>query len=132
MNRGIKIGAFWALLFSSGCSRQPNDIFKAVFKEVPVSVQMLHGQDQYLTDCCLWLHFRIAKADLKKLMGSDYRPEPADFGKWKGVAPKGIEWWKPELLGDSALYYTKDSGKELEAMYINVGMTEVYYVNYNK
>jgi hypothetical protein len=130
MNRFIKIIILSAVMAGTGCNRDPKDIFAAVFDNVPKSVRLLHGKDQLLFDCCLWLHFKIDSTDLKKLIDDKYVLKNTDFDSWKGVLPPGTDWWKPEQLGASALYYTKDSEKTIEAIFTNPKMTEVYYVNY--
>jgi len=41
-----------------GCDqRSPEGIFVAIFDKKPKSLKLIEGQDQYLFDCCLWLHF---------------------------------------------------------------------------
>lgn len=118
-------------LFLGACSRTPKQIFKALFGEVPKSVVIIHGQDQEIFDCCLWLHFKISESDFNKLFNG-YSSEKLDYGKWTGVMPYVVTWWHPNTFKEKGIYFERKSEDErlVEGIYTNIEKTEVFYVNW--
>ena len=118
-------------LFQS-CNRTPNDIFVAIFGELPKSVKIHHGQDQYPLDCCIWLHFSVdEKEDYDRII-KQFEEEKLDYKKWKSVLPPNMDWWKPNKFGEKGTYMLRETEREIEGIYLNETKTEVFYVNYLK
>lgn len=126
-----KIWIVILVLFLVACSRSPKQIFQALFGKVRESVQIIHGQDQEIFDCCLWLHFKISESDFNQLF-NDYSPEKLNYGKWSGVTPYGVNWWHPQIFKEEGLYFEHKSEDErlIEGVYTNSKKTEVFYVNW--
>lgn len=113
------------------CSRSPNQIFRAIFEEIPDSVIILHGQDQLPLDCCLWLHFTISDIDYKKIT-RDYIKKELNYKKWTRVLPPEVDWWNPNKFESKGIYLEKTSQNErmIEGIYTNDKNKEIFYVNW--
>lgn len=99
-----------------------------MFHNLPESVTVYHSQDQAFLDCCIWLHFKIYKSDLRPLLDS-CKQQNVDFQKWKFAETP--EWWKPENLNGDVKYFTRteSNGRRTRNFYVNEDHTEVYYVD---
>lgn len=75
-----------------GCTRSPEAIFIAVFDEHPKSLVLIEGQDQYILDCCLWLHFKIEREDLEQILSKGFTSDEVDYTQWNSVSPQ-LDWW---------------------------------------
>ena len=120
------------LLIFQSCNRTPNDIFVAIFEELPKSVKVHHGQDQYPLDCCLWVHFSIDKKEDYNRIIKQFEEKELDYDKWKYVMPPNMNWWKPNKFGEKGIYMVRETETETEGIYLNEDKTEVFYVNYLK
>ncbi|GAB5551289.1 MAG: hypothetical protein Sapg2KO_08800 [Saprospiraceae bacterium] len=119
-----------SLILLSNCDRDPNKIYEAVLGEIPISVHVLNAQDQYVSDCCIWLHFEISKNDLRKII-VDFEEQEIKLWKWKSNNPPNMDWWKPDLMEGEILYFERRSTdfEVTEGIYTNDKFNEVYYVN---
>lgn len=117
-------------LFFSSCSRSPNQIFEAIFDEIPESVKIINGQDQLPLDCCLWLHFEISEDDFN-LITEDYIEIELDYERWTGVLPV-VDWWNPSKFKEEGIYLERESNdaRMIEGVFTNKKRTEVFYVNW--
>jgi len=132
MKKIIRIAFFIFIPFTfNSCSRSPENIFEAVFGEISETVQVKHSQDQLPLDCCIWLHFTIAKSDLTKII-NDFSESDLDYKKWKAVLPPKMDWWNPQKFKKKGFYLEKESDREIEGIYINQDKNEAFYVNWLK
>jgi hypothetical protein len=119
---------FLVISLSFACNRSSESIYEAMFKSRPESVVVFHAQDQAFLDCCIWMHFKIDKSDLRLLIDSCEQGN-VDFKRWTlAETPK---WWKPENLKGDVKYFTRtvSHGRRSRNFYVNSDYTEVYYVD---
>lgn len=129
--RQPKLNYLLLLLFVFGCT-SADELYDLSFNSsVPKSVKFYHSQEQYISDCCNWLHFKIDSADLNKVLQDGFQQQKVDFSQWQYmVPPEAKDWWHPETLGDSILYFERGKTKYLDVIFTTPQMTEVYHVHY--
>lgn len=113
------------------CSN-PTELWDLSFhKKVPKSVKFYNAQGQYISDCCNWLHFKIDSLDLNSILQNGFHQQEVDFSQWQNmVPPEAKNWWHPEKLGDSILYFEKETPQSRDIIFATPKKNEVYHVHY--
>jgi hypothetical protein len=131
--RQLKIGYLLILLMTFGCT-SGDELYKLSFKSSPPkSVKIYHSQEQYFSDCCNWLHLKIDSTDLNKILRNGFKQQENDFSQWQNMAPpEAKEWWHPESLGDTVLYFQRETERYRDIIFTTPNKDEVYHVHYYK
>lgn len=129
--RQLKPNYLLVLLFIFGCT-SADDLYNLSFNSYAhKSVKFYNSQEQYFSDCCNWLHFKIDSTELNKILQNDFQQQKVDFSQWQSkVPPEAEEWWHPETLGDSILYFMKETAKNRDIIFTTSKKNEVYHVHY--
>lgn len=110
-------------------ARTGNEIYEALF-EAPAQncVRVINNKDQIVPrlDCCIWLEFTTCPPELRRIIAQhpykstayapDYSPKPA--------------WFKPELLGDSAIavrHFNPDNPNRDQVLLFSKDSTHAFY-----
>ncbi|MEI6950838.1 hypothetical protein V9K67_26900 [Paraflavisolibacter sp. H34] len=131
--RLIKFSYVLCLSLLVGCT-SAEDLYNLSFESpVPKSVKFSHSQEQYFSDCCNWLHFEMDSSELNKLLQNGFLRQEVDFSEWQSmVPPEAKDWWHPEQLGDSILYFEKETENTRDILFTTPSKHEVYHVHYYK
>lgn len=121
----------FSLLMLAGCT-SADELYNLSFNSAtPKSVKFYNSQEQYFSDCCNWLHFKIDSTDLNKILETGFQQQKVDFLQWQSmVPPEAKGWWHPEKLGNSILYFKKETAKYWDVIFTTPMKNEVYHVHY--
>lgn len=114
-------------------ARTGKEIYIALFKKPDDDcVSVANYKDQYIPglDCCIWLEFSTCPKELNRII----KQEKYEFQKTSSAHinisgdSKKPEWWKPEQLGDSVLFFRHGyEGRRLQQLLSSTDSTKVFY-----
>ncbi len=109
-------------------SRSGEEIYLALFgTSQNECVKVLEKTDQLIPriDDAIYLHFTTCPAELNRILNQNQY----SFRKTSTKDFTNQNWWKPQTLGDSALFfeYVHPDGRRVQQVYSSADSSEVYY-----
>jgi len=104
--------------------RTGKEIYASLFDGNPAKcTQVLEALDQVLPkiDVAIYLHFKTCSKEIERILAQhNYKQELISIKQIDKIDRDGLEWFKPENLGDSLFVYQyqKDNSGNGQTLYI--------------